>query len=160
MAGGGETKGDRQGRWREAAERHALERAHDCGRGGIRHTGMQRIWAEAGLKPHLVKRFKISNDPQLEEKVAAVVGLYLDPADRALVLCVDEKSEVQALDRTQTGLPLKLGRAATTTHDCKRQAPKRLFATLDLQSGLVIVNPSCAIVPRSSFASCARSTGP
>ena len=91
---------------------------------GMRHTSMQRIWAEAGLKPHLVKRFKISNDPQLEEKVAAVVGLYLDPADRALVLCVDEESEVQALDRTQIGLPLKLGRAATTTDDCKRHSTK------------------------------------
>jgi hypothetical protein len=72
---------------------------------GISRTSVQRIWAEAGLKPHLVKRFKISNDPAFEEKVTDVVGLYINPPDRALVLCVDEKSQIQALDRTQPGLP-------------------------------------------------------
>jgi transposase len=80
---------------------------------GISPSSVGRIWAEAGLKPHLVRRFKISNDPQFEEKVTDVVGLYMNPPDRALVLCVDEKSQIQALDRTQPGLPLKKGRAAT-----------------------------------------------
>jgi transposase len=105
---------------------------------GISHTSVQRIWAEAGLKPHLIKRFKISNDPHFEEKVTDVVGLYLNPPDRALVLCVDEKSQIQALDRTQPGLPLKRGRAATMTHDYKRHGTTTLFAALDVKSGLVI----------------------
>jgi transposase len=105
---------------------------------GISHTSVQRIWAEAGLKPHLVRRFKISNDPQFEEKVTDVVGLYMNPPDRALVLCVDEKSQIQALDRTQPGLPLKRGRAATITHDYKRHGTTTLFAALDVKSGLVI----------------------
>src|SRR5262249_45535584 len=74
---------------------------------GLSHTSVQRIWNEAGLKPHLVKRFKVSNDPDFEAKVIDVVGLYMNPPDRALVLCVDEKSQIQALDRTQPGLPLK-----------------------------------------------------
>ena len=105
---------------------------------GISHTSVQRIWAEAGLKPHLVRRFKISNDPQFEEKVTDVVGLYLNPPDRALVLCIDEKSQIQALDRTQPGLPLKKGRAATMTHDYKRNGTTTLFAALDVKTGLVI----------------------
>jgi transposase len=105
---------------------------------GISHTSVQRIWAEAGLKPHLVRRFKISNDPQFEEKVADVVGLYMNPPDKALVLCVDEKSQIQALDRTQPGLPMKKGRAGTMTHDYKRHGTTTLFAALDLKSGIVI----------------------
>jgi transposase len=105
---------------------------------GISHTSVQRIWAEAGLKPHLVRRFKISNDPQFEEKVTDVVGLYMNPPDRALVLCVDEKSQIQALDRTQPGLPLKKGRAATMTHDYKRHGTTTLFAALDVKSGRII----------------------
>src|SRR5712672_134911 len=105
---------------------------------GISHTSVQRIWAEAGLKPHLVRRFKISNDPQFEEKVTDVVGLYMNPPDKALVLCVDEKSQIQALDRTQPGLPMKQGRAGTMTHDYKRHDTTTLFAALDLKSGLVI----------------------
>jgi transposase len=105
---------------------------------GISHTSVQRIWAEAGLKPHLVRRFKISNDPHFEEKVTDVVGLYMNPPDKALVLCVDEKSQIQALDRTQPGLPLKKGRAATMTHDYKRHGTTTLFAALDVKSGLVI----------------------
>ncbi len=105
---------------------------------GISHTSVQRIWAEAGLKPHLVRRFKISNDPQFEEKVTDVVGLYMNPPDKALVLCVDEKSQIQALDRSQPGLPLKKGRAATMTHDYKRHGTTTLFAALDVKSGLVI----------------------
>lgn len=105
---------------------------------GISPSAVGRIWAEAGLKPHLVKKFKISNDPHFEEKVTDVVGLYMNPPERALVLCVDEKSQIQALDRTQPGLPLKKGRAATTTHDYKRNGVTTLYAAMDVKSGLVI----------------------
>jgi len=105
---------------------------------GISHTSVQRIWAEAGLKPHLVSTFKLSNDPQFAEKVTDVVGLYLNPPAKALVLCVDEKSQIQALDRTQPGLPLKKGRAATMTHDYKRHGTTTLFAALDAKTGEVI----------------------
>jgi len=105
---------------------------------GISPSSVGRIWAEAGLKPHFTKGFKVSNDPMFEEKVTDIVGLYLDPPDRAVVLCVDEKSQIQALDRTQPGLPLKKGRAATTTHDYKRHGTTTLFAALDVKSGKVI----------------------
>ncbi len=105
---------------------------------GISRTSVQRIWAEAGLKPHLVRTFKVSNDPKFVEKVTDVVGLYMSPPDKALVLCVDEKSQIQALDRTQPGLPLKKGRAATMTHDYKRHGTTTLFAALDVKSGFVI----------------------
>jgi transposase len=105
---------------------------------GISPSSVGRIWAEAGIKPHLVKTFKLSNDPQFEEKVTDIVGLYLNPPDKALVLCVDEKSQIQALDRTQPGLPLKKGRAATLTHDYKRHGTTTLFAALDVKSGLVM----------------------
>jgi transposase len=105
---------------------------------GISPSSVGRIWAEAGLKPHLTRTFKVSNDPQFEQKVTDIVGLYLNPPDKALVLCVDEKSQIQALDRTQPGLPLKRGRAATTTHDYKRNGTTTLFAALDVKSGLVI----------------------
>jgi transposase len=90
------------------------------------------------LKPHLTKQFKVSSDPLFEEKVTDIVGLYLDPPERAVVLCVDEKSQIQALDRTQPGLPLKKGRAATVTHDYKRHGTTTLFAALDVKSGMVI----------------------
>ena len=96
---------------------------------GISRTSVHRIWSQAGLKPHLVKRFKVSSDPKFEEKVTDVVGLYMNPPDRALVLCVDEKSQIQALDRTQPGLPLKKGRASTMTHDYKRHGTTTLFAS-------------------------------
>ncbi len=105
---------------------------------GISPSSVGRIWADAGLKPHIVKGFKVSNDPMFEEKVTDIVGLYLDPPDRAVVLCVDEKSQIQALDRTQPGLPLKKGRAATMTHDYKRHGTTTLFAALDVKSGKVI----------------------
>jgi transposase len=85
-----------------------------------------------------VRGFKVSNDPMFEEKVTEIVGLYLDPPERAVVLCVDEKSQIQALDRTQPGLPLKKGRAATMTHDYKRHGTTTLFAALDVKSGMVI----------------------
>ena len=105
---------------------------------GISPSSVGRIWADAGLKPHVLKGFKVSNDPMFEAKVTEIVGLYLDPPDRAVVLCVDEKSQIQALDRTQPGLPLKKGRAATMTHDYKRHGTTTLFAALDVKSGLVI----------------------
>ena len=135
----GEAQGADQDGERDAAERHALEPALRWRpRWASATSSVERIWAEAGLKPHLVRRFKISNDPQFEEKVTDVVGLYMNPPDRALVLCVDEKSQIQALDRTQPGLPLKKGRAATMTHDYKRHGTTTLFAALDVKSGLVI----------------------
>ena len=105
---------------------------------GVSHTSVQRIWAKVGLKPHLVRKFKLSNDPNFEEKVTDVVGLYLNPPDKALVLCIDEKSQIQALDRTQPGLPMKKGRAGTMTHDYKRNGVTTLFAALDVKSGEVI----------------------
>jgi transposase len=105
---------------------------------GISPSSVGRIWADAGLKPHIVKGFKVSNDPIFEGKVTEIVGLSLDPPDRTVVLCVDEKSQIQALDRTQPGLPLKKGRAATMTHDYKRHGTTTLFAALDVKSGLVI----------------------
>ena len=105
---------------------------------GISPSSVGRIWSEAGLKPHLTRGFKVSNDPMFEEKVTEIVGLYLDPPERAVVLCVDEKSQIQALDRTQPGLPLKKGRAATMTHDYKRHGTTTLFVALDVKSGMVI----------------------
>jgi transposase len=105
---------------------------------GISPSSVGRIWVEAGLKPHQTRSFKVSNDPLFEEKVTDIVGLYLDPPERAVVLCVDEKSQIQALDRTQPGLPLKKGRAATMTHDYKRHGTTTLFAALDVKSGKVI----------------------
>jgi transposase len=97
---------------------------------GVGHTTVQRVWKEHGLKPHLTRTFKLSNDPKFAEKVVDVVGLYLDPPDNAVVLSVDEKSQIQALDRTQPGLPLKKGRAETMTHDYKRNGTTTLFAAL------------------------------
>jgi transposase len=105
---------------------------------GLSHTSVQRIWAAHGLRPHLSKSFKLSNDPKFCEKLRDIVGLYLDPPDKALVLCVDEKSQIQALDRTQPGLPMKKGRAGTLTHDYKRHGTTTLFAALDLATGKVI----------------------
>jgi transposase len=105
---------------------------------GISHSSVQRIWRDADLKPHLVRTFKVSNDPKFTEKVTDVVGLYMNPPDKALVLCVDEKSQIQALDRTQPGLPLKKGRAATMTHDYKRNGTTTLFAALNVKTGEVI----------------------
>jgi transposase len=105
---------------------------------GISHTSVQRIWKEHGLKPHLVRAFKVSNDPDFVAKVKDIVGLYLAPPEKALVLAVDEKSQIQALDRTQPGLPMKRGRAGTMTHDYKRNGTTTLFAALDVATGKVI----------------------
>jgi transposase len=104
----------------------------------VSHTAVQRIWKANGLKPHLTRTFKLSNDPNFAEKVRDIVGLYLNPPDKALVLSVDEKSQIQALDRTQPGLPLKKGRAGTMTHDYKRNGTTTLFAALDVKTGEVI----------------------
>jgi transposase len=105
---------------------------------GISYSSVQRIWRAHGLKPHLVKTFKVSRDKNFAAKVEDVVGLYLDPPDKALVLCVDEKSQIQALDRTQPGLPMKKGRAGTMTHDYKRNGTTTLFAALNMLDGKVI----------------------
>ncbi len=105
---------------------------------GISLRSVQRIWRAYGLKPHLVKTFKLSNDPDFVDKVEDIVGLYLNPPDKALVLSVDEKSQIQALDRTQPGLPMKKGRAGTMTHDYKRNGTTTLFAALNVLDGTVI----------------------
>lgn len=105
---------------------------------GTSRCMVQRVWKAAGLKPHRVKTFKLSNDPHFVEKLLDVVGLYLDPPEHALVLCADEKSQIQALDRTQPGLPLKRGRCGTMTHDYKRNGTTTLFAALELAEGRLI----------------------
>jgi transposase len=105
---------------------------------GVSDTSVLRIWRAHGLKPHLVRGFKVSRDPKFVEKLEDIVGLYMSPPDHALVLCCDEKSQVQALDRTQPGLPLKKGRAATLTHDYKRNGTTTLFAALNILDGQVI----------------------
>ena len=105
---------------------------------GIAPSSVGAIWKAHGLKPHLVATFKLSNDPRFADKVEDVVGLYLNPPERAIVLSVDEKSQLQALDRTQPGLPMKKGRAGTMTHDYKRNGTTTLFAALDLLDGRVI----------------------
>ena len=99
---------------------------------------VQRIWSARGLKPHKVATFKLSNDPQFEDKLVDVVGLYLNPPEQAVVLCMDEKSQIQALDRTQASLPIKKGRAGTMTHDYKRNGTTTLFAALDVLTGQII----------------------
>jgi len=99
---------------------------------------VQRVWQANGLKPHRVKTFKVSNDKQFVEKMQDIVGLYLNPPEHALVLCADEKSQIQALDRTQPGLPIKKGRCGTMTHDYKRNGTTTLFAALELAEGRLI----------------------
>ena len=105
---------------------------------GASAATVSRIWRSHGLKPHLSKTFKVSNDIRFEEKLTDIVGLYMNPPERAVVLCCDEKSQVQALDRTQPGLPLKRGRAQTMTHDYKRNGTTTLFAALNILDGSVI----------------------
>ena len=104
---------------------------------GVSAATVQRIWDAHGLHPHRVRSFKLSTDRHFTEKLTDVVGLYLNPPDRAVVLCVDEKSQIQALDRTQASLPMKRGRAGTFTHDYKRNGTTTLFAALDLLQGKV-----------------------
>ncbi|WP_089723791.1 IS630 family transposase [Candidatus Thiosymbion oneisti] len=105
---------------------------------GVSASSIRRVWRAHGLKPHRVETFKVSRDPHFIEKLEDIVGLYLNPPEHALVLCCDEKSQVQALDRTQPGLPLKKGRAATMTHDYKRHGTTTLFAALNVLDGTVI----------------------
>jgi len=112
---------------RTMAERH-----------GVSHVFVKQVWDAAGLKPHLVRTFKVSNDPRFVEKLRDVVGLYLDPPEHALVMSVDEKSQIQALDRTQAALPLAFGKRKTVTHDYKRNGTTTLFAAMDVLKGEVI----------------------
>jgi transposase len=105
---------------------------------GVSPSTVGRIWRAHGLKPHLVKTFKLSNDRLFVEKLEDVVGLYINPPEHAVVLCADEKSQIQALDRTQPGLPIKPGRAGTMTHDYKRYGVTTLFAALNTLDGSVI----------------------
>ena len=109
-----------------------------AGAQGLSEATVRRIWRQHGLKPHLVKTFKLSRDRSFLEKLYDVVGLYLNPPDKSLVLCVDEKSQIQALDRTQPGLPMKKGRLGTRTHDYKRNGTTTLFAALSMLDGKVI----------------------
>jgi transposase len=105
---------------------------------GLSKSTVSNIWRSHNLKPHRVKTFKLSRDPKFLEKLTEVVGLYLNPPEKALVLCVDEKSQIQALDRTQPGLPMKKGRCGTMTYDYKRNGTTTLFAALEVLQGRVI----------------------
>ena len=105
---------------------------------GISESSVRRIWRIHGLKPHLSKTFKVSNDPQFQQKLEEIVGLYLHPPEHAIVLSLDEKSQIQALDRTQPALPLKSGRSPTATHDYKRHGTTTLFAALNIADGKVL----------------------
>ena len=105
---------------------------------GVSKSTINRVWQSHGLQPHRTKQFKLSRDPKFLEKLTDVVGLYLNPPEKALVLCVDEKSQIQALDRTQPGLPMKKGRCGTMTHDYKRNGTTTLFAALEVAQGKVI----------------------
>jgi transposase len=105
---------------------------------GVSEATVRRIWRAHGLKPHRIESFKVSNDKHFAEKLEAIVGLYLNPPEHAIVMCVDEKSQIQALDRTQPGLPLKKGRCGTMTHDYKRNGTATLFAALNVADGTVI----------------------
>ena len=124
---------------------------------------IHRIWKAYGLQPHRSETFKLSNDPLFVEKVRDIVGLYLDPPDRAVVLCVDEKSQIQALDRTQPLLPMRPGQAERRTHDYKRHGTLSLFAALDVQVGknhrpLLPPPPGAGVpqVPRHHRGQCSR----
>jgi len=105
---------------------------------GVSKSTISNIWRSHNLKPHRVKRFKLSRDPKFLEKLTDVVGLYLNPPQQAMVLCVDEKSQIQALNRTQPGLPLKKGRCGTMTHDYQRHGTTTLFAALEVAQGKVV----------------------
>jgi transposase len=105
---------------------------------GLSPATIARIWKAYGLKPHLIETFKLSNDKQFVEKLEAIVGLYLSPPEHAMVLSCDEKSQIQALDRTQPGLPMKKGRGATMTHDYKRNGTTSLFAAMNVADGRII----------------------
>jgi hypothetical protein len=119
------------------------ERTHWTGRAMVKAAGVslsyvQRVWRSHGLQPHRIRTFKLLNDPLFSAKVRDIVGLYVDPPAHAVVLSIDEKSQIQALDRTQPGLPMKRGRAGTMTHDYKRNGTTTLFAALDVLDGKVV----------------------
>ena len=120
---------------------------------GISKATVQRIWSAHGLQPHRTKRFKLSGDRRFTEKLTDVVGLYLNPPDKAIVLCVDEKSQIQALQRTQPGLPMKKGRCGTMTHDYKRHGTTTLFAALNVLDGELSASAWPDTVTRSFCAS-------
>jgi len=105
---------------------------------GVSKATVNRIWQSHQIKPHRTRGFKLSRDPHFLQKLTDVVGLYLNPPEKALVLCLDEKSQIQALDRTQPGLPLKKGRCGTMTHDYKRNGTTTLFAALEMAQGKVV----------------------
>ncbi|MGO9226235.1 IS630 family transposase, partial [Mycobacterium sp.] len=105
---------------------------------GVSKSTVQQVWSARGLKPHRVETFKLSHDPKFEEKLVDVVGLYLNPPQKAIVLCADEKSSVQALDRTQASLPMVKGRGETMTHDYERNGTTTLFAALNVLTGMII----------------------
>ncbi len=115
-----------------------MEPALDGPRDGIAPSTIHRIWKAFGLQPHRSETFKLSADPLFVEKVRDIVGLYLDPPDRAVVLCIDEKSQIQALDRTQPLLPMRPGQAERRSHDYKRHGTLSLFAALDVTAGKVV----------------------
>ena len=119
-------------------EDDALDRRGDGQGGGVSVSSVQRIWRAHGLQPHRVRQFKLSQDPEFVDKLRDVVGLYVDPPAHAVVLSVDEKSQIQALDRTQPGLPMKKGRAGTMTHDYIRNGTTTLFAALNVLDGTMI----------------------
>ena len=123
---------------RPASRGDALDRPRDGQGAGISLRSVQRIWEAHQLQPHRVRSFKRSRDPQFAEKLVDIVGLYVDPPAHAVVLSIDEKSQIQALDRTQPGLPLKPGRCGTMTHDYKRHGTTTLFAALNVLDGTVI----------------------
>ena len=128
---------DRKDHPEQAGQCDALVHAHHgAGDGHFQSSSVAHL-ARHGLKPHRVESFKVSNDPHFAEKLEAIVGLYLNPPEHALVLSVDEKSQIQALDRTQPGLPMKKGRGATMTHDYKRNGTTTLFAALNTANGEV-----------------------
>jgi transposase len=118
---------------------------------GISASAVRRIWRAHGLQPHRWRRFKLSTDPDFVAKLRDVVGLYVDPPAHAIVLSVDEKSQIQALDRTQPGLPLKKGRLGTMTHDYKRHGTTTLFAALNVLDGTIIGQMSIRFQPRPPF---------
>jgi hypothetical protein len=124
-----------------------------AGLAGVSVSPVQRIWRAYGLQPHRMRRFKLSTDPQFAAKVRDIVGLYVDPPAHAIVLSVFEKSQIQALDRTQQALPMKKGRAGTLTHDYKRHGTTTLFAAPDVLEGEVIYAACSVIAIRSSSAS-------
>jgi len=107
---------------------------------GVTQSMVHRVWKANGLKPHLIRTFKLSRDPHFEEKLIDVVGLYLNPPEKALVISADEKSQIQALDRTQPSLPIVPGRCGTMTHDYKRNGTTTLFAAIDMTQGKVIAS--------------------